>query len=203
MYASTVASTRALDSKPMTAPSRLLDLERALSALPETVRGEIVFGTLVTQPRPRLRHARAGTRLARALCASYDDDERARPGGWIILFEPEVALGPHVLVPDIAGWRRETLPELPDEARMSVRPDFVCEVLSPGTERVDREEKMGIYAANDVGFAWLVDVERRLIEAYASERGRWCELGVFEGEGDARIAPFDAMSLSMASLWAR
>lgn len=201
MQPATDSGARGLFSSFMTAPSRYVELERALAALPETLVGEIVFGRLVTQPRPRLRHARASSVLGAALDAPFG--RSLGPGGWLILDEPEVQLGPHVLVPDLAGWRRETVPELPDVARMPIAPDWVCEVLSPSTEAFDRDEKMLVYGANDVAFLWLVDVNTEMIEAYRSERGRWHALGVFRGGGEARIAPFEAEPLTMSSLWAR
>jgi hypothetical protein len=105
----------------MTAPSKRLELERALQALPETLIGEIIFGELVTQPRPAVRHAQAASATGEALGPPFNRG-RNGPGGWIILFEPEITFGPHVLVPDLAGWRRENLGELPD-------------IAAPGTTR--------------------------------------------------------------------
>jgi Uma2 family endonuclease len=184
----------------MTAPARLLDLERALAALPETLVGEILFGRLVTQPRPALRHAMATSALGELLGPPFSHDG---PGGWIILDEPEVQLGPHVVVPDLAGWRRETLPTLPDAARMTIAPDWVCEVLSPSTESYDREDKKLIYAANDVPHLWLVDVATETIEAYRSDRGKWFDLGHFRALDEARIDPFEGVPLAMSRLWRR
>jgi len=125
------------------------------------------------------------------------------PGGWTILDEPELQLGPHVLVPNLAGWRVETMPELPDVARFAVVPDWVCEVLSPSTESFERHEKALIYGANGVTFLWLVDPDARTIEARRSVRGRWTSLGTFGADAVARIEPFDAVELTVATIFAR
>jgi Uma2 family endonuclease len=202
MLPTTHRPERPLSFTEMTALSHRESLEAALAALPETLVGEIIFDELVTQPRPAFGHASATSALVEALTPPFRRGVNG-PGGWIILFEPEVRFGPHVLVPDLAGWRRTTMPELPLVARTDVAPDWVCEVLSPGTEARDRNEKKLIYAANAVAFMWLVDVENHAIEASTNERGTWREVGVFRGDEDARVAPFDAVPLPMAWLWAR
>ena len=202
MLPTTHRPERPLRLTDMTALSHRESLEAALAALPETLVGEIIFDELVTQPRPASAHANATSALTEALGPPFRRGLNG-PGGWLILFEPEVRFGPHVLVPDLAGWRRETMPELPSVTRFDVAPDWVCEVLSPGTEARDRNEKKLIYAANAVAFMWLVDVENHAIEAYTNERGTWREVGVFRGDEDAHIAPFDAVPLPMAWLWAR
>ena len=121
----------------------------------------------------------------------------------MILNEPELQLGPHVLVPDLAGWRVETMPSLPDVARLGIVPDWVCEVLSPSTADFDRDEKMLIYGANGVGHLWLVDPVARTIEAFRSARGRWTSIGTFGGDVVARLEPFDAISLTIATFFPR
>ena len=73
----------------------------------------------------------------------------ARAGG-LILVEPELHFGNDVLVPDLAGWRRERLPTLPADAYMTLAPDWICEVLSPSTETLDRDKKLHIYAREGV-----------------------------------------------------
>ena len=114
-------------------------------ATPSHLVAEIIRGVLVTQPRPAPRHARAASVLGVRLGGPFDLGEGG-PGGRVILDEPEVHLGEHVLVPDLAGWRRERLPALPETAYFELAPDWVCEVLSPGTQAIDRADKMPIYA---------------------------------------------------------
>lgn len=168
--------------------------------LPDNVVGEIIAGTLYSQARPAPKHVRASSRLGAELDASYDKG-RNGPGGWWILDEPELHLGRHVLVPDLAGWRRERLPKLPETAWFELAPDWVAEVLSPATVRKDRVLKMPLYAEFGVGHCWLIDPDARTLEAFANENGRWVLLGAWGGEDTAAIPPFDALPFELAGLW--
>lgn len=184
----------------MSAPPRLRDLERALADLPPNVVGEILFGRLVTQPRPAPKHAVASSSLGAILAPPFQRGI-AGPGDWIVLDEPELQLGPHVLVPDVAAWRRETMPEVPETARIAIVPDWVCEVLSPSTEAVDRHEKKLVYGANGVGHLWFVDPVARALDVHRSERGEWTHVATFQGDAPTRIEPFDAIEFPLAWLW--
>ena len=104
---------------------------------------EIGDGVLHVQPRPAPRHALAGSALGAVLMGPFGMG-RGGPGGWWILDEPELHFGDDVLVPDLAGWRRERMPELPDAAYFTLAPDWVCEVLSPSTRRIDLHGKRPI-----------------------------------------------------------
>jgi Uma2 family endonuclease len=169
--------------------------------LPEHLVGEIINGRLVTHPRPTPRHARSYSSLGMQLGNPYDIG-RDGPGGWWILDEPELHLAGHVLVPDLAGWWRERMPALPEAAWFELAPDWVCEILSPGTAGVDRAEKLPIYAGLGVSHAWLVDPDLRLLEAYQNEAGRWLLLGTWQGDAQAPIPPFEAIHVELALLWA-
>lgn len=169
--------------------------------LPENVVGEIINGRLSTQPRPAPRHARANSSLGIELGGPFDFG-RNGPGGWWILDEPELHLGNDILVPDIAGWRRERMPTLPDIAWFELAPDWVCEILSPSTARIDRVEKLPIYAANGVKHAWLVDPDLRTLEIFENQNGKWLLLAVLEHNAAVAQAPFDAVSFDLGGLWA-
>lgn len=129
------------------------------------------------------------------------DDGGGGPGGWWILDEPELHLGPDILVPDIAGWRRERMTILPDTPAFTLAPDWVCEVISPHTGRLDRLKKLPIYAREEIPYAWIVDPVLRTIEAFRLNSGHWLLLGVYGGTDTVRIEPFDAIELPLASLW--
>jgi Uma2 family endonuclease len=169
--------------------------------LPEHLVGEIIGEELITHPRPGPRHSRAASQLGGKLMGPFDEGSDG-PGGWWILDEPEVHLGPHVLVPDIAGWRRERLPRLPDTAWFELAPDWVCEVLSPSTARVDRVQKLPVYAAAGVGHVWLVDPVLRTLEAFENQQGRWLLLGAFKNDDAVAVVPFEAVALDLGALWA-
>ena len=94
-----------------------------IEALPDHLVGEILDGELHASPRPGLRHAVAATRLTGRLSPPFDDG-LGGPGGWWILIEPELHLGEDIVVPDLAGWRRERLPEIPDAPHLELAPDW-------------------------------------------------------------------------------
>jgi Uma2 family endonuclease len=171
-----------------------------LLQVPEHLVAEIVNGRLVTHPRPAPRHLRASSRLGGELDGPFDQG-RGGPGGWWILDEPELHLGPQVLVPDLAGWRRERMPKLPETAWFELAPDWVCEVMSPSTARIDRVEKLPIYAAAGVGHVWLIDPILRTLEAFALHEAQWLLLGVREGTDQVSLPPFDAVSFDLSGLW--
>jgi Uma2 family endonuclease len=178
-------------------------LYEQLEALPEGLTGEILNGLLYTQPRPAGPHVFAASELGYELVGPFERG-RGGPGGWWIIDEPELHFirDTEVAAPDLAGWRRQRLPTIPQDHRFTVVPDWVCEVLSPSTEGVDREVKMPIYARFGVSFAWLVDPRDRTLEAYALVAGVWRELGRFAGGGQVSVAPFDAVAIRLEDLWA-
>jgi Uma2 family endonuclease len=182
-------------------PSRRDALYAELEKLPPNVVGEMVGGELYVSPRPASPHARAATRLSQRL--EPFDRGGAQPGGWIILYEPELHLGQDVLVPDMAGWRRERMPELPRTVGFTLAPDWVCEVLSPSTEALDRSRKMAVYAREGVKHLWLVDPEPKTLEVYRLENGRWSLLGTHVGEVTVHAEPFEALALELGALWER
>lgn len=106
-----------------------------------------------------------------------------------------------VTVPEIAGWRRERMPVLPDDQRIEASPDWVCEILSPSTASKDREIKMPLYARYGVAYAWLADPALQTLEAYVLEEGDWRLLGTYEGRQAISVAPFAAISIDLGDLW--
>jgi Uma2 family endonuclease len=174
-----------------------------LEGVPPNRVGEIVDGELHVSPRPASKHARATGRLFSALSPFDKTSGSEGLGGWVILIEPELHLGRDALVPDVAGWRRERMPEMPDTAAFTLAPDWVCEVLSPSTERLDRAHKMGVYAREGVKHLWLVDPRLQMLEIYRLEQGRWSHLGVYLGDASVRAEPFEALELKLSLLWER
>jgi Uma2 family endonuclease len=166
---------------------------------PENKVAEILDGELFLSPRPAPKHAMAASRLGRIL-GPYDDDPRG-PGGWWILDEPELHFGEEIAVPDLAGWRRERLPAMPDEAFFTIAPDWVCEVLSPSTARLDRARKLPLYAQAGVVHAWLVDPLVQTLEVRLLQDGQWTIVGVCSGADVVRIKPFEAIELELGRLW--
>jgi len=191
-------------------------------AAPERLVAEVLFGVLYTHPRPASPHARASSRLGAELDGPFDRG-RGGPGGWIILDEPELHFGraaeEDIVVPDLAGWRRERMPAVPNVPFFTLAPDWVCEVVSPSTEAIDRAEKMRIYAREGVRHAWLVDPIARTLEVFRLARktarrpkvkrkappdtpsGAWTLVDVWRDDAKVHAEPFDAVALELAALW--
>ena len=161
---------------------------------------EIVDGTLHTHPRPAMPHARASSVLGRKIGAPYDD-EVGGPGGWWIIDEPELHLGEDILVPDLAGWRRERMPEYPETAYVTLAPDWVCEVLSASTRRLDLQGKRPVYARKEVRHLWLVEPTDRTLEAFELRKGERVLIAAVKDHDSISIRPFDAITFSLGDLW--
>jgi Uma2 family endonuclease len=166
---------------------------------------EILNGELVLQPRPTIAHQGASSELGADLITTAG--RRGPPDGWVILDEPELhfgpAEGPDILVPDLAGWRRTRLPTRPATAFISLAPDWICEVLSPGTELRDRTQKLEIYAREGVSHLWFVSVHTRHVEVYRldHETRLWTLLGTAHGDAKVRLVPFEEVELDLSRLW--
>ncbi len=161
---------------------------------------EVVDGKLYTHPRPAPRHAVASSRLGTRINHLFDLGEGG-PGGWWILIEPELHLGEDIVVPDIAGWRRERMPELPREAYFTLAPDWVCEVLSPSTRKLDLGGKQAVYAREGVAYLWFVDPDARSLEAFELSGKKWQLIDTLFDDAPVSLPPFDAISFSLGDLW--
>ena len=171
-----------------------------LDAPPNMV-AEIVDGTLYTHPRPSVTHAIASTGLGGLISQTFQYG-RGGPGGWWILFEPELHLGDDVVVPEVAGWRRKRLPELPTGAYITLAPEWVCEVLSPSTRTLDLGGKRAVYARERVSFLWLVDPDARSLEAFALRNNtEWALLNTVFDDALVSLPPFEEISFNLSDLW--
>ena len=170
-----------------------------LDAPPHRV-AEIVDGVLHTQPRPAMPHALASSSLGHDLTGPFQFG-RGGPGGWWIIDEPELHLDEDIVVPDLAGWRRERMPDYPDAAYATLAPDWVCEVISPSTRTLDLHGKRPIYARERVGHLWLVEPTDRTLEAFELHSGEWVLLATAKDDAPIRIRPFEAVTFSLGDLW--
>lgn len=173
-------------------------------AAPEHVVAEVIDGQLSTSLRPAPRHADAASVLGMDLGSPFHRG-RGGPGGWWILFEPELHLGPEpdILVPDLAGWRRERMSELPSEAFFTLPPDWVCEVLSPSTVQLDRVRKMPVYSRSGVSHVWLVDPDAKTLEIFSLDGESHRLVATHADDDRVRGVPFDAIELDLGALWGR
>jgi Uma2 family endonuclease len=171
-----------------------------LCAVPENFVAEILGGDLYAFPRPASRHSLAASVLGSELTGPFHVGKNG-PGGWWLLDEPELHLEADVLVPDIAGWRRERMASIPDAAYITLAPDWICEVLSPSTESIDRGKKLAIYAREGVRHAWLLNPSPQTLEVWRLVSQRWSLVGTYRDRAKVRAEPFDAIELPLAALW--
>lgn len=171
----------------MSKPAIKFSLYDHLMMLPDNLTGEILNGQLHTQPRPAGPHALVESNLSVEIGGPFGRG-RGGPGGWWIIIKPEIHFvrDVEICVPDIAGWRRKRMPQIPTGHRFEVAPDWVCEILSPSTESKDRKVKMPIYAHYGVAYVWLVDPLARTIEAFELKKGEWKELGNWKQHDKSR-----------------
>ncbi len=186
----------ATSATPLPEPATYQDV---LDAPPHKV-AQIIDGTLHMNPRPASRHVWASTGLGESIGPPFNRG-RGGPGGWWIIDEPELHLGEDILVPDLASWHRERMPDYPDVAYFTLAPDWVCEVLSPLTRAMDQGKKRDIYAREEVAYLWFVDPEARTLEAFALREGQWVLLKTLTENDPVSLPPFDAISFSLGDLW--
>jgi Uma2 family endonuclease len=174
-----------------------------LLKVPENMVAEILDGELYATPRPASPHALAASAIGIDLGGPFHRAPNGpeQPGGWWILFEPELHLGPDVVVPDVAGWRRAKLPVLPNVAYLEQPPDWACEVVSPTTAGTDRVRKMRIYARELVGHLWLVDPLAKTLEVYRLQNSQWVVANTHSGSERVRAEPFEAIELDLTRWW--
>ena len=180
-------------------PERRATYRDVLDA-PAHMVAEVVEGSLYTHPRPAMPHARASSALGAKIGDPFDFGESG-PGGWWIIDEPELHLGEDIVVPDLAGWRREKMPEFPDTAFVTLAPDWVCEVLSPSTRDLDRHSKRPVYAREGVGHLWFVDPAARDLEAFELRDGEWVLIATARNDDLVSIPPFEAITFPLDALW--
>ena len=192
MATSTVGATATI--------SRRASYQDILDAPPHKV-AEILDGELHLHPRPAPKHSLTSSEVGASLIPPFRHG-RGGPGGWWILDEPELHFGEDVLVPDLGGWRKVRMPEFPEEAYFTLAPDWVCEVLSPSTRRMDMGPKREIYAREGVAYLWFVDPIAQTLEAFELQSGRWVLLDTLTGDASVSVPPFEAISFELSDLWA-
>jgi len=185
----------------MSKPAKSDDVYQQFLATPEYKVAEIIQGRLITHPRPASPHAKAAYTLGGKLLPLSDSDED--PNGWVILPEPELHLAQDILVPDLAGWRRKRMPEMPHVAAFELAPDWICEVLSPSTAATDRADKLPIYARHQIMHAWLVDPLAKTLEVFRLTQQQWLLVDTHRDRARVRAEPFETLELDLSKLWTR
>ena len=191
-----------IQARAATGAPRRATYQDVLDAPPHKV-AEIVGGALHAHPRPLPRHAVVGSYMGIEIGGPFSRGKDG-PGGWWIIDEPELHFGDDILVPDIAGWRQERMPELPKTPFFTLAPDWICEILSPSTRRLDLGAKRDIYARERAAYLWLLDPDPCTLEAYKLRDGGWALIDSLAGDVQVSLPPFDAISFPLQSLcpWA-
>jgi len=171
-----------------------------LVKVPDIMVAELIEGELYAWPRPARPHARAASRLNMIIGPPYDLGDGG-PGGWWIVYEPELHIGRNVLVPDIAGWRRDRTPEYPDAGKCEIPPDWACEILSPSTARVDRVKKLPIYAGAGVTWVWIIDPVEQTLEVKRLTSGQYPDVALHGGDEVVRVEPFNDIEINLSMPW--
>ena len=172
-----------------------------LLKVPDHLVAEIIAGELITSPRPGPRHVRASSKLGIKIGGPFDEGSGG-PGGWWILDEPEIHFQEDILVPDLAGWKKDIVSALPTSKHyFEIAPQWVCEVLSPSTAGLDRVKKLPVYLREKVDHVWLIDPISKTLEVYQRREGGWFLLATFAGNDPVRVAPFDAIEIDLGALW--
>ncbi len=184
----------------MSEPARRKAVYEDLFHIPENTTGEIINGDLHVTLRPSRKHVYAATVLGDEIGSRYRAG-RGGPGGWIVLIEPEIAFGKHIIVPDLAAWKKKRFPIEEPHNWISAAPEWVCEILSPNTAPIDRTQKMPVYAQHRVSHAWLIDPILRTLELFKQESGRWIFVGAYAEAARVRAEPFAEIELDLRALW--
>ena len=169
--------------------------------LPDNVIGEIVSGELHVSPRPSPKHSNSASGIIDQLRTPFHNGRNGGPGGWIILMEPEVHMESHIMIPDVAGWKRERIPQIPEEAFFTLAPDWVCEVISPSTAKLDRVKKMPIYAEKEIKHCWIIDPLAKTLEIFENDHFQWKLIGTYSENDNVKVEPFTDVVFTINEIW--
>lgn len=184
----------------MTEPAKRDATYADYAALPEGVQAELIDGALYVHLAPAPPHGSSQYSLGGELHGPFQKG-RGGPGGWWFMVTPEQHLGPHVVQPDLAGWRKERMPALPATTFIEVVPDWICEILSPSTEAHDRDRKRRLYAMYGVKHLWYLHPVERYLEVNELIEGSWRIVDIASDDGFVRAPPFEAVALNLEDLW--
>lgn len=163
---------------------------------------EIIEGELVRKAMPGAKHGLAQARLVRALADYEEDGTKGRLGGWLLMTEVEILLPQRQPYrPDIVGWRSENMQALPDDFPVPIRPDWVCEIVSPGDARRDTIVKYREYAKAGIPHYWLVDLAGQSLTALTLQGEHYSIQAEGQANENLRAAPFELVEIAVGSLF--
>jgi Uma2 family endonuclease len=171
-------------------------------AQPEELRLELIDGELVEKALPDEPHSDAQTGLIGELRPAFNRrGGGGRPGGWWIRAEIDIQLGGHGFRPDVAGWRRESVPQMPRTRPVTIRPDWICEILSESNATTDTVKKLRRYHQAGVPHYWILDPMTQSLTVYRHQAEGYLNVLVAEKGETVRAEPFEAIELRIGLLF--
>ena len=183
--------SEAVSRRVLRRPATLADL----LALPADVAAEIVAGELVEKALPSFEHGDAQAEITTQLRGRFGGAPGDGRGGWWIANEVDVEYGQEVFRHDVVGWRRDRAPQRPSGRPVRVRPDWVCEVLSPSNASTDTVRKLRTLHAHAVPHYWLADPDRRTLTVLRWESAGYLTVLNAEAGEIVRAEPFEVLEL--------
>ena len=186
----------------MTQPARKKATIDDLLAMPEDGRYELIDGQIVPREAARFEHSDAQGGTASFMRTYFQRKTEGPTGGWWIGTEAEVAYdGGQCYLHDLAGWRRDRVPEKPSGRPVAIVPDWVCEILSPSNWRHDTVTKFDVCFQHRVKHYWMMDVEHRVLTVFKWHPEGWLRI-MATGPGErARLEPFESVEFEVAVLF--
>lgn len=179
-------------------PARFADL----IARGDCDRLEIIGGEVVQKAVPTFAHARTELKVTATVAPFDARGGGGGPGGWWLGTELHVEYpSGDVYCHDLAGFRRDRVPERPTEWPVLARPDWVAEIVSPKHEKQDLVVKPRVLHAAEVPHYWVISPEERILLVH-----RWSPDGYVVVQrataGDViRAEPFDAIEIHVGVLF--
>jgi Uma2 family endonuclease len=171
-------------------------------AIPDEERfHELIDGEIVRKASPSAEHGTTQLILGATLLGPFGrQPPSGGPGGWWLVTEVEIRFGDDICRPDVAGWRRSTVPERPRGRIVPVVPQWTCEVLSED-ERNDLVRKKHIYHRHHVDHYWMLDPEQGTLAVYRWHSEGYLEVLSAQRGQVVRAEPFDAIDLEIGALF--
>src|SRR5665213_469470 len=175
-----------------------------LLALPEATRfHQVIAGELVQKAAPTGERGATQAAVTGSLFGHFSRPPGGRfPGGWWFETEVEIEFEMHEIYrPDVVGWRRERSPERPTGTPIRLRPDWICEILSPSNARDDQVTKFETYRRCGVPHYWIADPQLLTLRVF-----RWTPEGYLvaltaQAGQRVRAEPFEAVELEVGVLF--
>ena len=161
--------------------------------LPEGEPVQLLRGRLIVSPSPNILHQLIVVRLGELFSAIADQTD-----GFAVVAPMDTVLSEHTIPqPDVIYIRNANKGIIEDRVRGV--PDLVIEVLSPSTARVDRLEKLDLYARHGIAEYWIVDPEPQVFEFLILKDGNYHEEFA---QSDRYASPqFPEVQIDLTNFW--